>query len=108
MRWRQEALQCGHQGLLEHTAAVPWACADVLTGLCKQISSMVPDASGFPSTLQTVKLSGSESGLSKFESQPFYVLAGDLSHMLLNLLFWSQFPHVKENGSVNGAYLLGL
>lgn len=59
-------------------------------------------------TLQAVKLSGSESGLSKFESQAFHILAGDLSHMLLNLFFWPQFPHVKENGSVNGADLLGL
>lgn len=42
---------------------------------------------------------GSESDL-LFEPQPFHLLGGDLGHVLLHVLFWSQFPYVKENVKV--------
>lgn len=86
-------------GSSEHPAAVPWKCADVLTGLRKQISSVAPGASGFPSTPQAIKCGGAERG-PKFESQPFHLLAGDFRHMLLKLLLWPQVPHVKEDAKM--------
>ena len=83
-------------GSSEHPAAVPWKCADVLTGLRKQISSVEPGASGVASMPRAVKLGGSERGL-QAEPPSFHSLAGEPRHMLFNLLFWPQFPHTKEN-----------
>lgn len=67
--------------------------------MCAQVHAgrfpVAPGASGFQADRgqETVV---AQSVDSKFEPQPFHLLAGDLRHTLLKLLSWPQSPQVKE------------